>query len=155
MRRVSTSAFEIAHRYVGVAEIAGEMDNPLVLAMLRLDASWPQADEVPWCSAFVNWIAWHLHLPRSKSLRARSWLEVGLPVSAEEAEPGGDVVVLQRGGGDQPGPEVLEAPGHVGFFAGFSEDGASWVHVLGGNQGDRVSVSPYPAGRVLAYRRIA
>lgn len=165
MRRTETSAFEIAQRYVGVSEIPGSEHNPAVLAMLKLDMDWPEGDEVPWCSGFVNWIAWHLRLPRSKSLRARSWLRVGepLPDDAElldkrEAvglavpEPGFDVVVLMRGGNDQPGPDVIEAPGHVGLFAGFEGD---TVAVLGGNQSDSVNIARYPRRRILGIRRLA
>lgn len=146
------TAFSLAQRFVGVREIAGKADNPMVLSMLTLDASWPQHDEVPWCSAFVNYIAWLLRLPRSKSLRARSWLEVGRPLDImEEPLAAFDVVVLKRGGGDQPGPEVLEAQGHVGFYAGREDD---HLLVLGGNQGDTVSIKPFPTRLLLGMRRL-
>ena len=145
------TAYWLAERYVGIKEIPGSQHNPAILAMLRLDQTWPEADEVPWCSGFVNWIAWHLRLPRSKSLLARSWLGVGVPVPLEEAVAGWDVVVLQRGTGAQPGPENQTAPGHVGFFAGL--EGGS-VLLLGGNQSDSVNVSPYPRSRVLGVRRL-
>jgi uncharacterized protein (TIGR02594 family) len=113
-----TSAYLIAQRYVGVKEVPGTEDNPVVLAMLKLDGDWPEHDEVPWCSGFANWICWHLRLPRSKSLRARSWLRVGTPIQLDEAKAGFDVVILKRGSGTQPGPDVIDAPGHVGFYAG-------------------------------------
>ena len=148
---MEVTAFGIAQRFVGVKEIPGKQDNPMVLAMLRLDQSWPQDDEVPWCSAFMNYIAWLLRLPRSKSLRARSWLTVGWEVEHDKARVGFDVVVLKRGGGDQPGPEVIEAPGHVGLFAGVS---GTRVMVLGGNQGDTVSVAAFDRARVLSVRRL-
>lgn len=150
MRQVKTSAFELAQRYIGLKEVPGSASNPAVLAMLHLDQTWPDGDEVPWCSAFVNWIAWHLRLPRSKSLRARSWLLVGEPLELAAAEAGEDVVVLNRGGPQDPG--VIEAPGHVGFFAGL--DGRS-ILVLAGNQGNQVSVAPFSADRLLGVRRLA
>jgi uncharacterized protein (TIGR02594 family) len=128
------------------------MSNPLVLAMLQLDAKWPKGDDVPWCSAFTNWIAWHLRLPRSKSLAARSWLTVGLPVALDIAAPENDVVILQRGSGQQPGPSVIKAPGHVGFFAGLED---KHVLLLGGNQSDAVTVDRFPVARVLGVRRLA
>jgi uncharacterized protein (TIGR02594 family) len=109
-------------------------------------------DETPWCSAFVNGIAWELRLPRSKSARARSWLNVGVPVWINEARPGSDVVVLKRGTGIQPGPEVIEAPGHVGFFAGLQD---SRVLVLGGNQGNQVTIASFHLDRLLGIRRLA
>lgn len=147
---MNITAFDLAERFIGMEEIPGSHSNPQVLAMLRLDAKWPEGDEVPWCSAFVNYIAWLLRLPRSKSLRARSWLEVGRPLLTVPT-PGFDIVILKRGGGDQPGPEVLNAPGHVGFFAGYSDSG---VHVLGGNQSNQVSVVTYSRTRELGLRRL-
>ena len=104
---IETSAFEIAQRFTGIKEVAGIRDNPMILAMLRLDGDWPEHDEVPWCSAFVNFVCWLLRLPRSKSLRARSWLGVGHRISLEDARVGCDVVVISRGEPPQPGPESL------------------------------------------------
>lgn len=147
------NAYELAQRYVGIAEISGPRDHPLVqwwLSLCGLSTDTP--DSTPWCSAFCNGIAWELRLPRSKSAAARSWLNVGVPIPLAEARPGNDVVVLQRGAGEQPGPEVVAAPGHVGWFAGL-EGGR--VLVLGGNQGDRVSVAPFPRARILGVRRLA
>lgn len=147
---MNVTTFDLAQRFVGVKESPGAGSNPQVLAFLRLDDSWPSGDDVPWCSAFVNYIAWLLRLPRSKNLAARSWLNVGVPVNLFHAALG-DVVILKRGSGDQPGPEIIAAPGHVGFFAG--QDGGT-VYVLGGNQGDSVSVAPFPIGKILGIRRI-
>lgn len=149
---MNVTAHSVARRFLGVEEVEGMTSNPMVLAMLRLDASWPQDDATPWCSAFVNWIAWLLDLPRSKSLSARSWLLIGTPVPIEEAAPGFDVVVLKRGSGHQPGVENLAAPGHVGFLAGW--EGLD-VLVLGGNQGNAVSVARFPRSQVLGIRRLA
>lgn len=148
---MTVTAYSIAERFVGTTETPGIASNPLVLAMLRLDAQWPAGDDVPWCSAFANFIAWLLRLPRSKSLSARSWLTVGTPVKLYEAVVGFDVVILQRGTGKQPGPDVLDAPGHVGLFAGIE---AKHVLVLGGNQGDRVSIERFPIASVLGVRRL-
>jgi uncharacterized protein (TIGR02594 family) len=148
------TAFAIAQRFVGVKETPGAASTPIVLAMLRLDQAWPSGDDVAWCSAFVNLIAWLLNLPRSRSLAARSWLAVGQPVTLEAAVAGFDVVVLTRGGSAaQPGAAVLDAPGHVGFFGGLEVDGAVWI--LGGNQGDGVSLALFPRTRVLGVRRLA
>ena len=157
--RGDRKAFDMAQRFVGMKEMPGHEDNPQIMAMLMLGGSddlaefnsWPEHDEVPWCSAFVNYICWLERLPRSKSLMARSWLEVGEGIPLQDAYPGNDVVVLKRGKGDQPGPEVLKAPGHVGFFAG--QTGAL-VEVLGGNQSNTVKISRYPVERVLGIRRL-
>ena len=141
--------YDLAARWVGVKEVADTSSNEDILRMLRIDADWPEGDHVPWCSAFINFIAWSFRLPRSKSLRARSWLLVGTPT--QDPSPGFDIVIFKRGGGRQPGPDVIKAPGHVGFFAGF-EGGK--VLVLGGNQADAVNISRYPKSRVLGYRRL-
>lgn len=143
-------AFDLAQRFVGIKEVGGQVDNPMILAMLKLDNDWPENDEVPWCSAFANYICFLCRLPRSKSLRARSWLTVGRGIPLDDAEPG-DIIVLQRGTGEQPGPEVIDAPGHVGFYAGrFGE----FIEVLGGNQSDTVKISRYPKSRLLGVRRL-
>jgi len=145
-------AFELANRYIGIHELATG-DHPLIQWWLSL-CGMPTdvTDETPWCSAFVNGMAWELRLPRSKSAAARSWLAVGEVIRLEQARPADDVVILKRGVGDQPGPEVLNAQGHVGFFAGIQND---HVMVLGGNQGDAVCVKPFPAGLVLGVRRLS
>ena len=148
---LTVTAFSMAQRFLGMKEVSGSVDNPAILAMLRLDASWPQADEVPWCSAFVNYICWLLRLPRSKSLRARSWLLVGEVVNLDMAVVGFDVVIFSRGS-NAPGPEVIQALGHVAFFAGLDGDR---VYALGGNQSDGVNVSQSPRSQVLGVRRLA
>ena len=151
MRKIEITAFELAERFIGSKEVAGTASNPLILAMLQLDQSWPQKDEVPWCSAFVNFVCWLLRLPRSKDLRARSWLTLGKIISLVEAEVGFDIAILKRTTGDQPGPEVINAPGHVGFFAG-KEEGV--ILLLGGNQDDSVNVRRFMRRDLLGIRRI-
>lgn len=151
---MQTTAFDLAQRFVGLREVQGPLSNAHILAMLRLDATWVEGDDVAWCSAFANYVAWLLRLPRSKSLAARSWLKVGTPIALLDARPRFDVVVLKRGSGEQPGPDVTDAPGHVGFFAGLEGERRSVVLVLGGNQGDEVTVAPYPVERVLGVRRL-
>lgn len=150
MNKMEVTAFDIAQRFVGITEVEGTISNPQILAMLKLDQKWPEGDEVAWCSAFVNYVAWLLRLPRSKSLRARSWLEIGHAVN--EPEAGFDVVILKRGSGQQPDADVIAAPGHVGFYAGRA--GTS-ILVLGGNQGNGVNVQSFPANDVLGIRRLS
>lgn len=152
---IQITAYDLAMRFVGTKEVAGTQSNPAILAMLKLDGSWPPDDSTPWCSAFVNYIAWLLRLPRSKSLAARSWLGVGAPIRLEDAELGFDVVVLERGPVPQPGPEVIQAPGHVGFYGGLvAGSPGRKVMVLGGNQGDQVSLAPFDSSRILGIRRL-
>jgi len=149
MRVTQTSAYSLAERFIGLSEVEGVASNPAILAMLRLDAKWPEGDDVPWCSAFVNYIAWLLRLPRSKSLRARSWLDVGYPTN--DPQRGFDVVVLARAGSTLDA-SVRDAPGHVGFYAGEKD---SRVFVLGGNQSDSVSIASFDMDSLLDIRRLA
>jgi len=148
---MEVTAFDIAQRFIGTKEVDGAMDNPQLMAMLTLDNNWPKDDEVPWCSAFVNYICWLLRLPRSKNLMARSWLDVGRNIHSSAALVGFDVVILKRGSGNQPGPEVTNAPGHVGFYAG---NAGNFIEVLGGNQSDQVKISRYNTVRLLGIRRL-
>ena len=147
------TAFDLAQRYVGIKEFTGGRDHPLIQWWLSLCGfSTDSPDETPWCSAFVNGIAWEFRLDRSKSAAARSWLKHGKPIALTFARPDSDVVVLRRGSGaGSQGAEVLDAPGHVGFFAGV-EGGK--VLVLGGNQGDQVSIAPFPLEAILGVRRL-
>lgn len=147
---MNITLYDLAQRFVGLRETAGPKDNGFIVwahSLCGLDTS----DETPWCSAFVNALAWIMRLPRSKSAAARSWLNVGMPIEIEKAEPGYDVVVLKRGTGPQPGPEIVNAPGHVGLFAGVDQ---AFVLVLGGNQGDQVSIARFPIANVLGVRRL-
>jgi uncharacterized protein (TIGR02594 family) len=159
MRKIQISAYELASRFVGIAEVPGKTANPQILAMLQLDDKWPGDDAVAWCSAFTNYIAWLLRLPRSKHLAAQSWLNIGEVISLDLAEPGFDVVIFER-----PPSNVRKRrknrlaftkeypPGHVGFYAGVETNN---VLVLGGNQGDSVSIAPYLKSKLLGVRRLA
>ena len=91
-------------------------------------------------------------MPRSKNLRARSWLEIGGLVQYwYEAKIGFDVVILKRGREPQPGREVIKAPGHVGFFGGWIDND---VYLLGGNQGNKVCLQSYSKDKILGIRRL-
>lgn len=157
---MTVTPFELAQRHVGIKELAGNQHHPLIQWWLSLCGfSTDTPDEVAWCSAFVNGMAWLCRCVRSKSAAARSWLLIGTPVQLTDARVGWDVVVLKRGSGNQPGPEVTSgAPGHVGFYAGVEVDNATQkvsVLVLGGNQGNAVSIARFPVENVLGVRRLA
>lgn len=143
----------VALRFIGLREAPGAVHTPAIVAMLDLVDRSVHDDETPWCSAFVNYVAWILGLPRSESLAARSWLGVGTPIAVSDARPGYDVVVLSRGV-NAPPANVRTAPGHVGFFSSL-DVATGTVRVLGGNQGDQVSLAPFPLSRVLGVRRLA
>lgn len=94
-----------------------------------------------WCAAFVNSTLRQSGQAGTNSLAARSFLDWGQPV--DQPRPG-DIAVFSRG--DPSGWQ-----GHVGFFQGYNPDGT--INVLGGNQGDSVSVAAYSPDRLLGFRR--
>ena len=136
---------KIAFNEIGTEEFTGDDHNPEVLKYAsETGISGITTDEIPWCSTFVNWVAKNAGLNYSKKANARSWLNIGTKVTSPEP---GDIVVFWR-----------ESPsswkGHVGIFLGISSD-RKRVYCIGGNQGNRVSVSAYRENTVLSYQRLA
>ncbi len=95
-------------------------------------------DATPWCSALANWVTISCGVAGSGKANARSWLRWG--DGLVEPVPG-CIVVFSR--------PPLPAQGHVAFFA---RKVGGLIFVLGGNQGDAVSLKPYPERRLLGYR---
>jgi uncharacterized protein (TIGR02594 family) len=127
----------LARADLGLAEIPGKDTAPTITRWLRELRAWWSDDETPWCGVAVA--AWMrgagLELPQHW-YRAKAWLEWGYGI------PGpchGCVVVFGRQGG-----------GHVGIVVGVAQDGR--LMVLGGNQGNKVSIAPFDRFRVLGYR---
>lgn len=135
---------KIAFNELGTEEFVGEKHNPEVLKYAK-ETKIPgvDTDEVAWCSTFVNWVAWKAGLQISGKANARSWLTVGTRVTTPEP---GDIVVFWR-----ESPQSWK--GHVAIFLGISAD-KKRVYCIGGNQGNRVSVSAYRLDTVLAYQRL-
>lgn len=122
----------------GVAEIAGEKHNARILAYHATTTLRAHDDETPWCSSFVNYCIETGGGVGTKSAAALSWSYWGREVDPRDVIPG-DVCVLSRVGGH-----------HVGFVVAVVD---AWVLLLGGNQGNRVSVAPFPLTRVVGFRR--
>jgi uncharacterized protein (TIGR02594 family) len=136
---------KIAFNELGTEEIVGEKHNPQVLKYASdTNIKGITTDEIAWCSTFVNWVAWKSGLQYSGKANARSWLNVGTKVTIPEP---GDIVVFWR-----ESPQSWK--GHVGIFMGFSFD-KKRVYCLGGNQGNRVSVSAYRLDTVLSFQRLS
>lgn len=127
----------VAEAELGVREVPGPGDEPRVIGYHAATTLHATDDEVPWCSAFVCWVFEQVDILPTRSARARSWMTWG---QAIRFPPLGAVVVISRGTGDQ---------GHVGFLV--EREGDS-IYLLGGNQGDAVSVAKFEVSRVLAYR---
>jgi uncharacterized protein (TIGR02594 family) len=136
--------FDIAMQELGVAELQGEASNPRVVEYLQstnLPAPLNANDATPWCSAFVNYCVEKAGFEGTNSAGARSWLNWG---RATDQPPVGAIVVFERG--DPPS-------GHVAFLM---EDVGDGVKVLGGNQGNRVSIQLFKkkkkGANLLSYR---
>lgn len=131
----------------GVSEVAGTGDHSRIVEYHAMTAGGASPDEVPWCSSGLCWCVEQAGFRSPRSKRARDWLHWGKAL----AHPlYGCVCVLRRGSGPQPGPEVTMAPGHVTLWVGAA---SSFEFLgLGGNQGNRWSISTYPTASVLGYR---
>jgi uncharacterized protein (TIGR02594 family) len=125
----------------GQREVRGTSSNPRIDAYLR-SVGQSGGDETAWCSAFVNWCMEQARIPGTRRANARSWLDWGSADACQRSANYGTVVVLSRGN-----PRGWQ--GHVGFYVG--HEGQNLV-LLGGNQGNAVSIRPYAASRLLGYR---
>lgn len=141
-RRIASSSetpwIPIALQEFGQAERTGS-ENPRIVEYHRSVDSSVSTDEVPWCASFVGWVLTKAGHAGTRSRLARSYLSWGRSTPPRF----GAVVVLSRGSSS--------TQGHVGFLVASSDD-HSTIYVLGGNQGDRVSVAPFAASSVLGYR---
>lgn len=123
----------------GQREIQGTGNNARITAFMKeLGHGSLAQDSVPWCAAFVGACLERSDIASTRSLMARSYLKWGETISDARV---GSIAVLTRG--SDP------AAGHVGFWVG-EADGR--VLLLGGNQGDRVSVAPFARSRLLGFR---
>lgn len=133
-----TRWYEAAQAELGVAEVPGAGNNPRIVAYMEAAGFHQQPDATPWCAGFANWCLAQAGVEGTGSLSARSFLRWGVPLSMPRE---GCIVVLTRG--------TDPAAGHVGFYAGQAN---GRVLVLGGNQGNKVSIAAFRAEDVLSYR---
>lgn len=133
-----TNAFGIAASQIGLNENAqrAAIQDYLTTGGANLDPA-----TTAWCAAFVNSTLSQSGQTGTGSNMARSFMDWGQGVDAPQR---GDLAVFSRG--DPNGPY-----GHVGFFDGYNEDGT--IRVLGGNQGDAVSIASYSPDSLLGFRR--
>jgi uncharacterized protein (TIGR02594 family) len=126
----------------GIAETVGPGSSADIMAMAKeVGAAYP-TDETPWCGlAMAAWANRAGVTPPKGSLRARSWLTFGTAVLGSPEL--GDVCVLWRGKPDS-------TQGHVGLF--IARRGGT-IYLLGGNQGNQVSIQAFPVDRLLGTRR--
>jgi uncharacterized protein (TIGR02594 family) len=96
-----------------------------------------------WCANFMGMIEKKAGRSGSGSNFARSYASYGKKVSRSDARPG-DIVVMARG----------KRGGHVGYFAGWADNGKAIV-VSGNSRGGKVSRGQYATSRIFAWRRPA
>jgi uncharacterized protein (TIGR02594 family) len=119
---------------IGQREAGGTRINPKIAEYFRASKFWGEDDsgeKNAWCGSFAAWVmSRHDYVPPKNSFRAKEWLNFGqrldLPVY-------GAIGVKSRKGG-----------GHVAFIVGQNVDGTKYF-MLGGNQGNSVNVTEYPA----------
>lgn len=134
--KICEELYNTAKKEMGVEEIPGTKDNPRIEQYHSVTTLKATDDETPWCSSFVCWVVQQCGLYSTRSARALSWMNWGIPLNAPYK---GCIVIFSRGGGQ----------GHVGFF---DHEDEKHVYVLGGNQSNRVCIAAYPKDRWLAYR---
>lgn len=122
--------------YIDLAEIPGPKHSPVIQSWLHKLRAWWSDDETPWCGVFVAHCieASGFALPKYW-MRARAWADWGTRLAAPVP---GCIAVFERAGG-----------GHVGFVVGRTS--ADRLMVLGGNQGNQVSIAQFNRARVIAY----
>lgn len=136
---------ETAVQELGVAEIPGEANNPRIIEYLKTVMRGSLADEISWCSAFANWVLEQHGLRGTNSPLARSFFHCDSSTFFELSHPKyGALVVMRRG--KEPWM------GHVGFFVQTDPTDPNYFYMLGGNQGNSVSIARFPYTPVLGYR---
>lgn len=127
----------LARTQIGEAEIMGKVNNPKIEEWWRaIKRGGIKDDETPWCAAFVGAMLEYEGIKSTRFESAKSYLSWGTELKTPCL---GCVVIFDRDGG-----------GHVGFVVGESANGD--LLVLGGNQGDCVSVKAFKRKNALSYR---
>lgn len=151
VQEVTPSWASTMRAITGTMEVAGEGDNPKILAMADAIAEqFPEMrtycdlythDSIPWCGlAAAHCMAVNGYRPpfaagdTGKFLWAKSWSTWGNELDEPRL---GCVVVLTREGG-----------GHVGFLEEVQD---TTLRIRGGNQSDAVNVQSFPKSSVIAY----
>lgn len=130
-----------AKKYLGQREVHGPHNNPHVLRWWKNIGTPFTQDSVPWCGAFVGGVLVETGIkPVAGGASAQAWLK--LPVKIPNPAVGCVVIFWRK--------SPTSGLGHVGFVVG--KDQAGHIMVLGGNQGDMVSIKPFSTDRVKGYR---
>ena len=130
-----------ARSLIGVREVPGAGNSPTIMGWAkRLGAKvlgiTYAADSVPWCGLFCAHVMDHAGIKSPPiAVRASAWSVWGRLLISPRP---GCILTFTRAGG-----------GHVGFYVGEDD---THLHVLGGNQGDAVSITRIARSRLSAMR---
>ena len=130
-----------ARSLIGIKEVPGKGNNAKIMAWAKklgakiLGITYA-SDDVPWCGLFAAHVMDHVGIaPPPIAVRASAWSAWGCRLLVPRV---GCILTFTRAGG-----------GHVGFYVG--EDDTHF-HVLGGNQGDAVSITRIARERLSEMR---
>jgi uncharacterized protein (TIGR02594 family) len=137
-RPIDVARAELA---LDVREIPGAENNPRITMYHATTSGGAAPDETAWCSSFVNYCVQQAGLRGTNSKWARSWHESAWGRDVTQSPQEGDIVVWRRQGHGDDG-------GHVGFYI---DGDQTTIQVLGGNQGNRISMARYPRNGVMTF----
>lgn len=126
-----------ACRHIDQREIPGKAENPWIVSLWKaIKRGGIKSESVPWCAAFVGACLETVGIVSTRFESAASYTTWGQALPAPAM---GCIVVFTRDGG-----------GHVGFCVGMTHDGD--LLILGGNQGDAVTIAAFRRDRATDYR---
>lgn len=125
---------------MGEAEVPGHQHNAWIIRCHQLTSLGADDDETAWCSASACWAMESSRIRSTRSAAAASWRTWGTPLDRPRR---GCVVVIPRR--DPRNPNAA----HVAFYAG---DAPGKILLLGGNQGNRLSIAGFPSSVPAVYR---
>lgn len=126
-----------ARKHIGVAEIPGPKENPIIQKWLKELNAWWDSEKTAWCGVMTAYCLKKAGRPIPKHwYRALAYADYGTKLNRPAY---GCLAVMSRKGG-----------GHVGFVVGEVAKGGDLL-ILGGNQGDKVSIARFPRSRITAY----
>lgn len=130
-----------ARSLIGIREVPGKGNNSTIMGWAKklgakiLGITYT-ADSVPWCGLYAAHVMEHCGFaPPPIAVRASEWGKWGRKLLSPRP---GCILTFTRDGG-----------GHVGFYVGEDD---THLHVLGGNQGDAVSITRIPKTRLSEMR---
>lgn len=131
-----------ARKLIGTKEIIGSIHNKTIMSWakeLGLQNIYT-SDEVPWCALYIAFVCHkaglEINMTNEQALWALNWSKFGTKQTVAML---GDILTFKREGG-----------GHVAIYVGEDE---SCYHVIGGNQGNQVSITRIEKIRCKSIRR--